>query len=145
MNKKARNVDEYILNQPVEVREQLHTLRAVIQTVAPDAEEKISYGMPAYMYNGQLVYWGAFRNHYSLFGATGSLTTIFKKELKNFVVSKGTIQFPYDKKLPVALVKKLIKFRMKENEEKQKSKKTVKHGVTQKKKSVNFSLGFPVF
>ncbi|HET6990986.1 MAG TPA: DUF1801 domain-containing protein, partial [Bacteroidia bacterium] len=120
--KKAQNVDEYILNQPKEVRTRLEELRAVIKSCAPEAEEIISYGMAGYKYHGMLVYWGAFANHYSLFGGTGKLSELFKKDLKKYVVSKGTVQFPYDQKLPVSLVKKIVKFRMKENEAKGKPK-----------------------
>lgn len=120
MDKKARNVDEYILNQPKEVRGKLEELRTIILVTCPKVEEQISYGMAGYKYKGVLVYWGAFKNHFSFFGGTGKLTTQFKDELKEFVTSKGTIQFKYDKPLPKALIKKIIKFRMKENEAKKK-------------------------
>lgn len=123
MNTKVRNVEEYILNQPKAVQGKLHELRGLILIACPQAEEQISYGMAGYKYNGVLVYWGAFKNHFSFFGGTGKVTTQFKDELKGYVTSKGTIQFSYDKPLPKTLIKKIVKFRMKENELKQSGKK----------------------
>ncbi|HNG44023.1 MAG TPA: DUF1801 domain-containing protein, partial [Cyclobacteriaceae bacterium] len=98
-----------------EFREALEKLRAQIKAAAPKAEESISYGMPAYKYKGPLVYFGAFKKHCSFF--PGSSTIIAnQKELKGFTVAKGTIQFTPEKPLPAALVKRIVKERIRENE-----------------------------
>ena len=93
-------------------------MRAVIRSaVPPEATETISYGIPAFKYKGVLVWFAAFRDHCSLF-PTASVVEAFKNELKGFSTSKGTIQFPTDKPLPIALVKKLVRARVTENESK---------------------------
>jgi uncharacterized protein YdhG (YjbR/CyaY superfamily) len=94
----------------------LSKIRAVIRSVAPpEATEAISYGMPAFKYKGMLVWFAAFSKHCSLF-PTAAVIEAFKKDLKSFTISKGTIQFPLDKPLPAALVKKLVKARIAQNE-----------------------------
>lgn len=111
-------VEEYLNDVPADKRFALDKLRKVIQSVVPKAEEYISYGMPTFKYNGPLVSYAAFKEHCSLFPWGGSLIKKYADELKPFKTSKGTIQFTVDKPLPVALVKKLVKERMKENEAK---------------------------
>lgn len=125
----VKDIDTYISLQPEQARVALEELRFVIQSAAPDAEEAISYGMPAFRYHGMLVYFAAFKNHYSLFPGNASLIEELKTELKNYTTSKGTIQFSFDKPLPKTLVKKIVKLRMKENLAKEKAraaKKTTK-------------------
>lgn len=113
-----KNVDEYLAGVPQPARGTLNKIRAAIRSaVPPDATEAISYGMPVFKYKGSLVWFAAFSNHCSLF-PTSSVITAFKKELKSFSTSKGTIQFPSDKPLPAALVKKLVKARVAQNESK---------------------------
>ncbi len=80
------------------------------------AEERISYGMPGYFYNGALVYFGGFKNHVSLFGTASGVMKKFAKELDDYITSKGTIQFPLDQPLPTVLIKKLVHERVAENE-----------------------------
>ena len=93
-------------------------MRAAIRSaVPPEATETISYRIPAFKYNGVLVWFAAFSNHCSLF-PTAAVIEAFKKELKGFSTSKGTIHFPMDKPLPIALIKKLVKARVAQNESK---------------------------
>jgi uncharacterized protein YdhG (YjbR/CyaY superfamily) len=111
-------VDEYLAAVPERARTTLNKLRTVIRSVAPtEATEGISYGIPTFKYKGMLASFAAFSDHCSLFPGAGP-TVEFKNELKNFQTSKGTIRFAPDKPLPVALVKKLLKARISENERK---------------------------
>jgi uncharacterized protein YdhG (YjbR/CyaY superfamily) len=126
-----KNIDEYLMDQPEKVRVVLEKLRHTIKQAAPKAEEVISYKMPAFKYHGMLVYFAAFKNHCSFFpGSTSGLTEI--KELKEYITSKGTLQFTVDKPLPVTLVKKIVKLRVKQNEEKEALKKSVKRKTSSK-------------
>ena len=92
---------------------------AIRSAAPPEATETISYGMPAFKYKGVLVWFAAFSKHCSLF-PTASVVEAFKNELKGFSTSKGTIHFPADKPLPTALVKRLVKARVAQNEHKKK-------------------------
>jgi uncharacterized protein YdhG (YjbR/CyaY superfamily) len=113
------NVDEYLAGVPEPARGTLTRIRATIRSIVPpEATETISYRMPTFQYKGALVAYAAFSNHCSLFPMNSSLIAEFKDELKNFHTSKGTIQFPVDKPLPGALLKKLVKARIAENEQK---------------------------
>jgi uncharacterized protein YdhG (YjbR/CyaY superfamily) len=106
-----KNVDEYLAGVPEPARGTLKKVRAAIRSAVPaGATECVSYGMPAFRNKGVLVWFAAFSNHCSLF-PTAAVIEAFKKELKGFSTSKGTIQFPADKPLPAALVKKLVKAR----------------------------------
>jgi uncharacterized protein YdhG (YjbR/CyaY superfamily) len=117
-NGAPRNIDEYLAGVPEPARSTLNKIRAEIRFAAPpEATECISYGMPAFKHNGVLVWFAAFSDHCSLF-PTASVIETLKKELKGFSTSKGTIQFPTDKPLPAALVKKLVKTRVAQNERK---------------------------
>jgi len=111
-NDAPKSVDEYLAGVPEPARSTLNKIRAAIRSaVPPEATETISYRMPAFKYKGVLVWFAAFSNHCSLF-PTASVVAAFKNELKGFSTSKGTIQFPTDKPLPTALVKKLVKARV---------------------------------
>ena len=113
-----KNVDEYLARVPEPARSTLNKIRAAIRSaVPPEATEAISYGIPAFKYKGPLVWFAAFSDHCSLF-PTASVIDAFKDELKGFSTSKGTIHFPTDKPLPTALVKKLVKARVAQNESK---------------------------
>jgi len=120
-----KTVDEYLESLPVHVRSVLTQLRKTIKSTAPKAEEAISYGMPAYKYHGALVYFAAFKNHCSFFPGSSQVVKLYE-ELKSFKTAKGTIQFTIDKPLPVTIVKKIVKARMKENEAREKSRKIKK-------------------
>lgn len=106
------NVDEYIAAAPEPARSTLNKMRATIRAaVPPEATEIISYRMPAFKHNQVLVWFAAFSDHCSLF-PTAAVIEKFKNELKRFPTSKGTIQFPMDKPLPTALIKKIVKARV---------------------------------
>ena len=107
-----KDVEEYLAGVPEPARSTLSKVRRAIRTAVPaGTAEVISYGMPAFKHNEVLVWYAAFSNHCSLF-PTGAVIEAFKKELKGFSTSKGTIQFSTDKPLPIALVKKLVKARV---------------------------------
>jgi uncharacterized protein YdhG (YjbR/CyaY superfamily) len=117
-NRAPKSVDEYLARVPEPSRSTLNKMRAVIRSaVPPEATETISYGIPAFRHEQVLVWFAAFSRHCSLF-PTSSVIEAFKKELKGFTISKGTIQFPTDKPLPAALVKKLVKARLAQIESK---------------------------
>lgn len=114
--KKAKDVDEYIESAPLEVKGRLQEIRSIIKEVTPDALEKISYGMPYYGYKGRLAYFAYAKEHIGLY-LTPPIIEEFKDELRYYSISTATIRFPLDEKLPIALIKKLVKARMKMNEE----------------------------
>jgi uncharacterized protein YdhG (YjbR/CyaY superfamily) len=107
-----QTVAGYLAGVPEPARTRLSKMRAVIRSVVPpDATETISYQMPAFTHNGVMVWYAAFANHVSLF-PTGAIVEAFKDELNDFQTSKGTIQLPLDKPLPVALIKRIVKARV---------------------------------
>src|SRR5580704_4043320 len=107
-----KNFAEYVAGVPEPARGTLNKMRAAIRSaVPPQATETISYRMPAFKHKGVLVWFAAFSNHCSFF-PTASVIEAFKNELKSYSLSKGTIQFPTDKPLPAALVKKMVKLRV---------------------------------
>ncbi len=115
-----KSVEEYLAGVPGPARDTLNRVRAAIRSASPaETIEIISYGIPAFKYKGVLVWYAAFSKHCSLF-PTAAVIEMFKKELKDFTISKGTIQFPSDKPLPTALVKKMVKARVAQVESKKK-------------------------
>jgi len=122
---KPRTVDDYIALQPVAKREMLEEMRYIIRSAAPKAEEGISYMIPCYKLNGYLVGFGKHKKGCSFYAMHATIGNVFPKELKDIEHKASTIHFMAGKKLPAALIKKIIKFRVKQNEEraKQKSKK----------------------
>ncbi len=114
---KPLNVDEYIAGFPLPVQTRLNTLRAAVIKAASDAQEVISYGMPAYKQNGMLLYFAAHNNHIGFY-PMGSGIEAFKEEISSYKSAKGSVQFPLDKPLPVALIKRIVKFRVEKNKEK---------------------------
>ena len=112
--KSYKNIDQYIKNYPKDVQAVLQKIRKVIQAAAPKAQEAIKYGIPTFTLNGNLVHFGAFKDHVSFF-PTSSPIVKFKKELAKYKVAKGTIQFPYGQPLPYNLIKRIVKFRVKQN------------------------------
>jgi len=112
--KTAKNVDEYITMFPPDVQLILEEVRNAIKSAAPDAEEKISYGMPVYRMKRVLVYFGAHTKHIGFY-PTRSGIEVFKDELTEYDISKGTIRFPFDKPIPYDLIRKIVEFRLTEN------------------------------
>ena len=116
--KAAKTVDEYLAGTPEPARSTLTHIRRVIQSVVPkETTEVISYRIPMFKFNGMLVGYAAFSKHCSLFPTGSGVIEKFAKELKGYKTSRGTIQFPSDKPLPDALVKKIVRERVKENRE----------------------------
>lgn len=130
----AKDIDEYLSTLPMDVREMLQKLRVTIKSVAPKAEEVISYAMPAFKYHGMLVYFSAFKNHCSFFPANSSLIAKMEDELKPYKTAKGTIQFSVEKPLPATLVKIIVKARMQENIERENAKMLMKAATKKAKK-----------
>jgi uncharacterized protein YdhG (YjbR/CyaY superfamily) len=114
MKSKAFNFNEYIETFPLSTQKILKQVRTTIKKAAPKAEETISYGMPAFTLNGHLVYFAGFKNHIGLY-ALPSGHAAFKKELAQYKQGKGSVQFPIDEPMPLALITKIVKFRVKEN------------------------------
>ena len=113
----ARDIDEYLAGVPEPARTTLNKIRAAIRSaVPPETTEAITYRIPSFKYKGPLVGFAAFPDHCSLFVMSGTLLDGFEKELRGYSTSKGTIRFPVDKPLPAALVKKLVKARVAQNE-----------------------------
>ena len=119
--KTFKDTTSYIRSQPKNIQSILRKMRATIKKAAPNATEKISYGMPSFNQNGYLVYFAAFKKHISLFPASSRTRKSFGKELEKYKGGKGTIQFPLDKPLPWALIRKIVLFRAKENQKKVKA------------------------
>lgn len=111
----AKDVDAYIANAPLEVQDKLKELRAAIKEAAPSASERISYGMPYYEYKGRLAYFGLAKAHIGLY-IPPPVIEEHQSELSDYVTAKGTVRIPLDKDLPVELIKKLVKARMRKNE-----------------------------
>jgi uncharacterized protein YdhG (YjbR/CyaY superfamily) len=113
--KKAANVDEYIDAAPKAVREKLRQLRALIHEVAPNAVERISYGMPYYEYKGRLIYFSLAKAHIGLYIPTPVIEE-HRTEIAGYYATKATLHLPLDEDLPVELIKMLVIARMKQNE-----------------------------
>lgn len=112
----SRNIDEYIAGFPENVRQLLEEMRSAIQKAAPQAEEAIKYGIPTFVFNGNLVHFAAYKNHIGFYPAPAGVAE-FKKAISPYEAGKGTLRFPLDKKLPLALIGKIVKFRVKKNSE----------------------------
>ena len=112
---KPKNVDTYIAAAPKGVQSKLKELRTAIRTTAPTAAERISYGMPYYDYKGRLAYFRHWKSHIGLYIPTPVIEE-HKSELAAYETSNATVRFALDKKLPIPLIRKLVKARMKRNE-----------------------------
>lgn len=119
---KPKTVDAYIASAPKEMQAKLKELRRLIKSVAPKAPEKISYNMPYYGYKGHFAYFAWAKKHIGLY-VMPPIVANHKKDLKGYETATATVRFPLDKKLPVALIKKLLKAGVKQNNEKAKAKK----------------------
>ncbi|HYM49214.1 MAG TPA: DUF1801 domain-containing protein [Candidatus Limnocylindrales bacterium] len=109
-------VDAYIAAAPKAVQPMLRELRQAIRSAAPRAEEKISYRMPFYAYHGRLIYFAVHAKHVGMYPIIGREKALYAKELKPYLASKATLQFPIGKPLPIALIKKVVRERARENE-----------------------------
>lgn len=121
--KTAKDIDSYIKDAPKEAQQMLKQMRATIRKAAPKATEKIAWGMPTFVLEGNLVHIAAFKKHVTFFTGTGTLASLLGK-LKKYKTSKSGIQFQYGEKVNTAVVTKLTKLRVKQNLEKKKQKKS---------------------
>ena len=119
------SIDEYIATFPKDIQNILQELRATIKAAAPDAEEKISYQMPTFFLNGNLVHFAAFKKHIGFY-PTPSGIEAFQKELSVYDGAKGSVQFPIDEPMPLKLISRIVKFRVAENIKKAKIKSVTK-------------------
>ncbi len=113
----GETVDKYIAHFPPDVRKILTRMRSVIKKAAPQAEEKISYKMPGYFLNGQLVWFGAHTTHIGFYPTAEGMAA-FQKELAGYKQSKGAVQFPLDQPIPYDLVTRIVKHRVEQNRKK---------------------------
>ncbi len=119
----AKTIDAFIKEFPKDVQKLLSQVRTTIRDAAPDAEETISYAIPTFKLKGNLVHFAAYKNHIGFYpGSTG--ITAFKKELSGYQSAKGSVQFPLDQPLPLDLISKIVRYRVQENLEKSKKKKS---------------------
>jgi len=111
------SIEGYLANAPEPARKMLTEIRALVRATVPaEAEEVFSYGMPGFRYQGRLLWYGAFKNHCGFYPGSPPLLQSLASELKGYKATRGGIQFPFDKPLPVALVKKIVRARVAENE-----------------------------
>jgi len=114
---KVTDVDQYLTLFPEATKEKLEQLRELIRDCAPEAEEVISYNIPAYKYHGFLVYFSGYAKHVSISFPPRTIMQTFHDELSPYVSSKSTVQFPLDKPLPLDLIRRMVIYKMKENRE----------------------------
>lgn len=118
----AEDIDSYIAEFPDDIQKRLEQVRAAIRKAAPKAEEAIKYAIPTFVLNGNLVHFAAFKNHIGFYPAPTGMKA-FEKDLAPYKQGKGSVQFPLDKPMPVALITKIVKMRVRENSEKKVNKK----------------------
>jgi uncharacterized protein YdhG (YjbR/CyaY superfamily) len=116
-NQGYTTIDEYIKACPAGVRAKLEELRQLIRSLAPDAQEKISYQMPTFFLNGNLVHFAAYSRHIGFYPAPSGISK-FKAEVSGYKNAKGSVQFPIDEPLPLDLIRKIVQFRVEENRNK---------------------------
>ena len=118
------SIDDYISGFPEPIQSLLQEIRATVKRAAPEAEEVISYGMPAFRQNGMLVYFAAFKNHIGFYPAPAGIEA-FREELLAYKSTKGSVHFPFDKPLPVGLISSIVTFRLSQNLQKALLKKKI--------------------
>lgn len=122
MTTKFSSVEEYFASQPTEVQAMLQEMRNTIRQAAPKAQEVISYNMPAFKMHSVLVYYAAAKEHLGFY-PTAAPISVFADELAKYKTSKGAVRFPLDKPVPKGLIKKIVKYRLGEDEARAKAKK----------------------
>ena len=117
--KELKNFNDYKMDYPPEIQKRLEEIRQAVKSVVPEAKERISYNMSSFWFHGNLLYYGAFKNHIGFYPASKTVFEKFKDELKIYKQSgKGTVQFPHDKPIPLKLIQKIAKTRANENTQK---------------------------
>lgn len=127
MKKEGGSVETYLKSFPTRTQKLLAQVRAAVKKAAPKSVETMKYGIVAYVLEGNLVFFGGFKNHVGFYPVPSALRA-FEKELSKYEGSKGTVRFPLDKPMPIALIKKIVAFRIRENKAKTQGKKTTKSG-----------------
>lgn len=122
MDTSIKDIDSYIRSVPEDMRDRMDQMRSIIRKAAPKATEAIKYGMPTFVFHGNLVHFAACKNHVGFYPAPSGIIA-FQKELVGYSCSKGAIQLPLDRPIPMKLITAIVKFRVVENEEKAKKKK----------------------
>lgn len=123
-----QSVDEYIAAFPDDVQAQLRAIRAIIRGAAPEAQERISYAMPAFTLDGNLVYYAALKRHIGLYPMPSGITA-FASETARYVSTKGALRFPLDQELPADLIARIVRYRVAENQERAAAKIGAKVGA----------------
>ena len=123
--KTPKNIDEYIAGFPKDIQKILSRIRSTIRRAAPKAEEAISYQIPTFRLNGNLIHFAAYKNHIALYPAPRAVEK-FKKELERYGSSKATIKFPFDAPVPYDLITKIVEFRVKQNSQKARNRTPAK-------------------
>jgi uncharacterized protein YdhG (YjbR/CyaY superfamily) len=124
-NEAILTMDDYIRMFPREVQKKLESIRKLVHELAPEAQEKISYQIPTFYLNGNLVHFAAFKTHIGFY-PTPSGVSEFQEELSKYKNGKGSVQFPLDEALPMELIKRMVKFRIEKNQKKAKAGKSAK-------------------
>jgi uncharacterized protein YdhG (YjbR/CyaY superfamily) len=127
-----QHVDQYISDFPDDIQKRLQQIRSVIKKAAPEATECISYGIPTFKLNGNLVHYGGFKKHIGFFPTAKGIET-FTDQLKKYPTTKGTVQFMHDQPLPLELIKKIVTYRVKENNNNKSSKRNLKQPISKSK------------
>jgi uncharacterized protein YdhG (YjbR/CyaY superfamily) len=109
-------VDEYIARFPEDVQQILGKIRAIVKETAPEAEEKISYGMPGFYLNGGLVWFGAYKRHIGWYPKTAGMEKAIQEDLATYQGTKGSLHFPLDRPIPYDLIRKIVQIRVAENQ-----------------------------
>ncbi|SDF98564.1 iron chaperone [Chitinophaga filiformis] len=122
MKNAAPNIDTYIAEFPEDVQARLQEVRATIRKAAPEATEAIKYAIPTFVLKGNLVHFAAFKSHIGFYPAPTGIKA-FEKELSVYKQGKGSVQFPLDQPMPLALITRIVEYRVKQNTEKEKEKK----------------------
>lgn len=132
-SKSIQTIDEYIAQFSPEIQEKLNALRKVIKECAPEAKEKISWGMATFDFHGNLVHFAAYKKHIGFYPSPSGVE-VFKDKLTGYTTSKGAIQFPVEEAIPFELIKDIVKYRVQENEELAAAKKIAKKKAAEEKK-----------
>ncbi len=117
-----QTIDDYIKSFPVDVQKKLESIRRLVKKLAPEAQEKISYQIPTFYLNGNLVHFAAFKNHIGFYPTPRGVSA-FQKELSRYKNGKGSVQFPMDEPLPLDLIKRIVQFRLEKNRKKTATKR----------------------
>ena len=112
-----QSIDDYVQTFPIETQKKLQSIRKLIRKLAPEAEEKISYQIPTFYLNGNLVHFAAFKSHIGFYPTPSGISS-FEKELSKYKQGKGSVQFPLDQPIPMDLIRRIVEFRLEKNRKK---------------------------